>query len=96
MVKLNLSGAILYGTYLGGTIEIGTEATGAGVDIGYGVAVDSNGDAYVAGLTTTTSVTHDFPVLNPYCIPASRVTGGGSQRTGSSYAGGRRTLSSSN
>ncbi|MBZ5561592.1 MAG: SBBP repeat-containing protein [Acidobacteriia bacterium] len=41
-----------YSTYLGGT----------GGDVGYGIAVDSSGDAYIAGITTSTN----FPTLNGY------------------------------
>ncbi len=49
LTKLNPSGsALLYSTYLGGT----------GDDIGFGVAVDASGNAYVTGQTTST----DFPV----------------------------------
>ncbi len=49
VTKLNPSGtALVYSTYLGG-------ATGG--DLGYGIAVDRAGDAYVAGRTSST----DFP-----------------------------------
>jgi hypothetical protein len=49
--KLNPSGtALVYSTYLGGSDE----------DYGAGIAVDSSGDAYVAGYTYST----DFPVQN--------------------------------
>jgi hypothetical protein len=52
VTKINPSGtALVYSTYLGGT---GDEAA-------YGVAVDSHGDAFVGGQTTST----DFPILNP-------------------------------
>jgi Beta-propeller repeat/HYDIN/CFA65/VesB-like, Ig-like domain len=47
--KLNPGGsALVYSTYLGGT----------GGDYGYGIAIDSSGDAFVTGLTTSTN----FPV----------------------------------
>lgn len=46
--KLNASGsALLYSTYVGGTDD----------DAGFRIAIDSHGDAYVAGLTTSA----DFP-----------------------------------
>ena len=49
--KLNPSGsALLYSTYLGGT-------GGTGTDYGMGIAVDSSGNAYVAGVTDSS----DFP-----------------------------------
>lgn len=52
VTKFNQSGgALVYSTYLGGT----------GGDVGNGIAVDSVGDAYVTGLTSST----DFPTLNP-------------------------------
>jgi Abnormal spindle-like microcephaly-assoc'd, ASPM-SPD-2-Hydin/Beta-propeller repeat len=52
--KLNPTGsALLYSTYLGGS-------TGNG-DSGLAIAIDSSGDAYVTGLTTSSN----FPVANP-------------------------------
>jgi hypothetical protein len=50
--KLNSTGsALAYSTYLGGS----------GSDAGNGIAVDSAGNAYVAGSTSST----DFPTVNP-------------------------------
>jgi len=52
VTKLNPAGtALVYSTYLGGT----------GYDNGYGIAVDSSGNAYITGDTTST----DFPLMNP-------------------------------
>ncbi|HEV2424941.1 MAG TPA: SBBP repeat-containing protein [Terriglobia bacterium] len=52
VTEVNFSGtALLYSTYLGGTQA----------DTGQGIAVDSAGNAYVAGYTFST----DFPVMNP-------------------------------
>jgi hypothetical protein len=51
VAKFNASGtALVYSTYLGGS----------DVDIGNGIAVDSKGDAYVTGQTSSS----DFPVFN--------------------------------
>ncbi|MBC8030277.1 MAG: SBBP repeat-containing protein [Pyrinomonadaceae bacterium] len=52
VAKLNAAGAaLLFSTYLGGS----------GGDSGFAIAVDSAGNAYVAGITTSTN----FPTLNP-------------------------------
>jgi hypothetical protein len=53
VTKLGPAGDTLsYSTYLGGS----------GVDGGYGIAVDSSGNAYVTGVTDST----DLPTQNPY------------------------------
>jgi hypothetical protein len=50
--KLNNAGsALVYSTYLGGS----------GSDVGQGIGIDSSGDAYVTGVTSSS----DFPVQNP-------------------------------
>jgi hypothetical protein len=52
VTKLTPSGnGLVYSTYLGGS----------GGDVGGGIAVDSSGDAYVTGVTTSS----DFPTKNP-------------------------------
>jgi len=52
VTKLNASGsALVYSTYLGGS----------STDYGNGIAVDSSGNAYVVGTTTS----NDFPTMNP-------------------------------
>jgi hypothetical protein len=52
VTKLNAAGsALVYSTYLGGAAD----------DSGNGIAVDSSGNAYVTGGTTSTN----FPLLNP-------------------------------
>ena len=53
VTKLNESAtALVYSTYLGGN----------GNELGFGIAVDASGNAYVTGLTNST----DFPTLNPF------------------------------
>jgi hypothetical protein len=52
VTKLNSTGsALVYSTYLGGT----------GQDFSHGIAIDSVGNAYVTGWTSST----DFPAMNP-------------------------------
>jgi len=52
VAELNPTGsALVYSTYLGGR----------SIDVGYGIAVDSSGDAYVAGSTSSTN----FPTASP-------------------------------
>jgi hypothetical protein len=67
VVKLNPNGVtgtqLLYATYLGGS----------GDDVGYGVAVDSTGDAYVTGSTSST----DFNVTGITLTTSLQPTNGG-------------------
>jgi hypothetical protein len=52
VAKLNPSGsALIYSTYIGGTAD----------DYGYGLVIDTNGNAYVAGQTASAG----FPTMNP-------------------------------
>jgi len=56
IAKLNPAGsALVYSTCLGGSVA----------DTGYGIAVDSSGDAYVVGYT----MSPDFPTVNPIQVP---------------------------
>jgi uncharacterized protein (TIGR03437 family) len=60
VTKLNATGtALLYSTYLGG----------AGIDEAYGIAINTTGNAFVAGLTASA----DFPVAAP--LQATRRSG---------------------
>ena len=83
VTKINPSGsAIVYSTYLGGS----------GDDEGYGIAVDSSGNAYVTGTTNST----DFPTMNPlqasnaggYDAFVSKLNASGSAIVYSTYLGG--------
>jgi beta-propeller repeat-containing protein len=51
VAKLNAAGVLVYSTFVGGV----------GVDHAYSIAVDSVGNAYVVGFTTSTN----FPTVNP-------------------------------
>jgi hypothetical protein len=83
VTKINPEGsALVYSTYLGGV----------GHDIGYHIAVDSVGDAYVVGFTLST----DFPTRNPlqpangggYDVFVSKINPAGSALVYSTYLGG--------
>ncbi|MFC2157746.1 SBBP repeat-containing protein [Acidobacteriota bacterium] len=55
--------SLCYSTYLGGTtLGLVRGLNGGDIDFGYGIAVDSSGNAYVTGHTTSTN----FPNLNQY------------------------------
>ncbi|HEV2177664.1 MAG TPA: SBBP repeat-containing protein [Terriglobia bacterium] len=83
VTKLNAGGtAIVYSTYLGGSSS----------DVGAGIAVDSVGNAYIAGTTFST----DFPLMNPFQDVAggiedafvTKLDAAGSSLVYSTYLGG--------
>jgi len=83
VAKLNSTGsALVYSTYLGGSNE----------DVGTGIAVDSSGNAYVTGYTTSTN----FPTVNPLQVSngggyeafVSKLNAAGSALVYSTYLGG--------
>ncbi|HQU31765.1 MAG: SBBP repeat-containing protein [Planctomycetia bacterium] len=83
MTKIDASGTNLsYSTYLGGS----------GDDCGYGIAVDSGGNAYVTGYTLSS----DFPTENPmygtktgsYDAFVTKIDASGTSLSYSTYLGG--------
>jgi len=83
VAKLSSTGsALVYSTYLGGKYW----------DVGYGIAVDAAGNAYVTGLTGSS----DFPTINPlqpslgggYDAFVSKFNAAGSALIYSTYLGG--------
>jgi hypothetical protein len=91
VTKFALAGTLDYSTFLGGTLY----PSGAAGDSASSIAVDSAGDAYVAGSATST----DFPTVNAYqATCANGCSGGdafvtefnpfGSALTYSTYVGG--------
>ncbi len=87
VTKVNASGsALAYSSYLGG---------GTGDDLGFGVAVDGDGNMYVMGNTAST----DFPTVSPlqaangggYDVFLTKFTAAGSALTYSTYIGGSST-----
>jgi hypothetical protein len=64
VTKLNAAGSsLVYSTYLGGGY----------IDYGFGIALDSTGNAYVTGITYSS----DFPTVNPVQATRGGVDGGG-------------------
>ena len=97
VVKISPSGsALTYGTYLGGTCTEGAQVKG---DTGYAIALDTGGDAYIAGMTCSP----DFPVTNnaiqttlagadtSYSAFFSELNANGSDLIFSTYIGGSYT-----
>jgi hypothetical protein len=81
---------LIYSTYLGGS--------GANGDFGYGIALDTTGDAFVVGTTSSA----DFPTANNYGTPANigagvtaafvtELNAAGTTFTYSTYLGGSGT-----
>jgi len=88
VVKLNASGsALVYSTYLGGSSDDQAH--------GWGIAVDSSGNAYITGATCS----DDFPIQNPvqpvfggtYDAFVAKLNTSGSALVYSTYLGGSDT-----
>jgi hypothetical protein len=92
VAKLDPTGsALVYSTYLGGS-GFSEDGVNAG-DIGHGIAVDSSGNAYVTGYTTSV----DFPTVNPFQASGgptkafvTKLDAAGSALVYSTYLGGSR------
>ncbi len=83
--KINPAGtALIYSTYLGGVVD----------DLGFGIAVDAAGSAYVTG--DTTSYSPSFPTASPFQadlgggqdVFVTKLNAAGSALTYSTYLGG--------
>lgn len=88
VTKLNASGsALVYSTYLGGV----------GSDFGYGIAVDSSGNAYVTGHTTSADFPTAAPLYGTYSGATdafvAKINSAGSALVYSTYIGGTRSES---
>ncbi|MGD0695218.1 MAG: SBBP repeat-containing protein, partial [Terriglobia bacterium] len=63
--------SLIYSSYLGGSTNCTPFEESIGLDVGYGVALDPSGYAYVVGQAFST----DFPTLNPLQSPATACMG---------------------
>lgn len=86
VTKLTPAGAMVYSTYLGGS---------NGAEIGFGIAADSSGNAYITGSTSSLN----FPTMNPIQatmngfsqdVFVSKLNSQGSALVYSTYLGGSR------
>jgi hypothetical protein len=85
LTKFDPAGSVVYSTYLGGSLG----------DLASGIAVDSSGNAYVAGVT----ISLDFPVAGPAQMSlggasnafVAKLSPDGSRLIYSTYLGGRDT-----
>jgi len=96
VTKLNAAGnALVYSTYLGGSGKSNCGGCIATGDRGNAIAVDSAGNAYVAGSTTSS----DFPLVapfqtttpNPQVAFVTKINAAGSTLVYSTYLGGGPT-----
>ena len=84
VTKLNASGGFVHSTYLGGS--------SSNIEVGNAIDVDTSGNTYVTGLTTST----DFPTANPlqpthagdWDVYVTKLNAAGSALIYSTYLGG--------
>ena len=60
VAKFDSGGSLVFSTYLGGSVGSSGDTSPSSVDTGFGIAVDTSGNAYVAGETWAA----DFPTAN--------------------------------
>ena len=92
VAKLDPAGStLIFSTYLGGSTE--PQSQGPRGDLGYDIATDDAGNAYITGFTSST----DFPTVNPvqgtfgggaHDIFVSKISSDGSVLNYSTYLGG--------
>ncbi len=97
VIKINTNGAVVYSTYLGGGLV--NDLTIASVSSGQGIAVNTDGNAYVTGYTSATNFptrnalqsTNGSTAFDRYNAFVSELSSDGSALIYSTYLGGKGT-----